>query len=193
MEIREKDSEGPQPGQPGDDPEFDMQYRAAARRVKTGAAALVLMILVVAAIGYLAYTDQQPAGSRRIAVLPFSNERPSPETDSLSLTLAEAVINRLGSVNALQVRPPSSIEKYANAGVDTQKAAKELDVDTLLVGSYARDGEDLRVSAHLIDVATGEQLWSEQIDVKWDRLVTLPDHLSRQVVKGLRLNVSPGQ
>jgi TolB-like protein len=190
MEIREKDSEGPQPG---DDPEFEVQYRAAARRVKTGAAALALMVLAVVAIGYLAYTDQQPAISRRIAVLPFSNERPSPETDSLSLTLAEAVINRLGSVDALQVRPSSSIEKYAARDVDRQKAAKELDVDTLLVGSYARDGEDLRVSAHLIEVATGEHLWTEQIDVKWDRLITLPDYLARQVANVLRLNVSPGQ
>jgi DNA-binding winged helix-turn-helix (wHTH) protein/TolB-like protein/Flp pilus assembly protein TadD len=181
------------PAQPPDDPLPDAQYAAAIKRVKLAGAALALIILAVAGLAYRAYKDGQSAPTRRLAVLPFKNERPDPESDFLSYSLADTVITKLGYVSGLVVRPSSYVEKYTNREVDPQRVAKELDVDTLLMGSYVRDGQDLRVSAQLIDVKTGNSLWSERVDVKRESLITLQEYVAWQVIKGLHLNLSSAE
>ncbi|HWP44025.1 MAG TPA: winged helix-turn-helix domain-containing protein, partial [Blastocatellia bacterium] len=168
------------------------EYKAAARRVKMGIVALCSLVLGVAVVGYFAY-KREPAQGRRLAVLPFKNERPDPESDFLSFPLADTVITKLGYVSALTVTPSSYIEKYANREVDPQQVAKELGVDTLLMGSYVKDGENLRVSAELVDVKTGSSLWRERIDVKWDNLITLQEYVALKVIKGLRVSLSPAE
>ena len=116
------------------------------------------------------------------------NFRMAPRKLSLVASLVrgksvETALNILRFTPKAAAAPLTKLIKSAVANA-TDLSKGELDVDTLLVGSYARDGEDLRVSAHLIDAATGEQLWSERIDVKWDRLITLPDHLSGRSGRG---------
>ena len=83
--------------------------------------------------------------------------------------------------------------KYANQKKDPREIAKELDVNTLLTGSYLKDGEDLLVNAELADVTTGEKLWSESIMVKSGNLVELQEYVARQVVSGLRLNLTDAE
>ena len=152
------------------------------------------ILIAIAALAYLIFAGRSDhrvnAQAKRLAVLPFANNRPDEETNFLGFALADSVINRLGYVKALAVRPSSYIEKYANQKKGPEDIATELDVNTLLMGSYLKDGDDLLVNAQLIDVPSGEKLWSEAISVKYDKLLELQDYVARQVVKGLRLNLT---
>lgn len=156
--------------------------------------AIALALAIIAAIGVVAYRLFATRGEvKRLAVLPFRNQRPSEETDFLGFALADSLINRLDFLKSLVVRPSSYVEKYSRQEKEPQEAAKELDVNTLLMGSFIKDGDDLIVNAQLIDVPSGEKLWSETINVKYYELRHVQDYVARQVVKGLRLNITSAE
>jgi serine/threonine-protein kinase len=155
---------------------------------------LAVLLVAIAAIGYFYARRSTPPTSARprsLAILPFRNLKQDPETDFLGFSLADAIITKLGYVNALTIRPSSSIDKYRNQIIDPKKVAADLDVDTLLTGSFIKDGDDLRITAQLIDVKPDKILWREAIDVKYDKLLTVQDRVSQQIIRELELNLSP--
>jgi len=135
-------------------------------------------------------TSVQP---RSLAILPFRNLKQDPESDFLGFSLADAVITKLGYIRALTVRPSSSVDKYRNQIIDSKKVAADLNVDTLLMGSFIRDGDDLRITTQLVDVKPDKILWQSTIDLKYDKLLTVQDRVSQQIIKGLELNLSPAE
>jgi serine/threonine protein kinase/TolB-like protein/Tfp pilus assembly protein PilF len=130
---------------------------------------------------------------RSLAILPFRNLKQDPETDFLGFSLADAVITKLGYIKALTVRPSSSVDKYRNQVIDPQKVAADLNVDTLLTGSFIKEGDDLRITTQLIDVKPDKILWQDTIDLKYDKLLTVQDRVSQQIIRGLELNLSPAE
>ena len=114
-----------------------------------------------------------------------------PQTDFLGFSLADEIITKLDYVNALTVRPSSSIDKYRNQIIDPKKVAADLNVDTLLTGTFIKDGDELRITAQLIDVKPDRILWRDSIDLKYDKLLTVQDQVSQQIIKELELNLSP--
>ena len=88
------------------------------------------------------------------------------------------------------MRPSSYVDKYRNREIDPRAVAKELNVDTLLVGSFQKEGDDLRITAQLIDVATEKMLWRDTIDLKFERLMIVQDRVSQQIIKELELSLS---
>ncbi len=130
---------------------------------------------------------------RTLAILPFHNLREDPTLDYLGFSLSDAIITELSSVNGLTVRPSSSVEKYRGQSADPRKIADQLNVDTLLTGGFIKDGNDLRITTQLIDVKANRILWRDSMDVKYDKLLTVQDRVSQEIVKGLELNLSPQQ
>jgi DNA-binding winged helix-turn-helix (wHTH) protein/TolB-like protein len=160
---------------------------------------LSFLVLVLAGLGYAAYryrTVSQRAVThppRRLAVLPFQNLQQDPNTDFLGYSLADAVITKLGYVRELSVRPSYAVQKYRSQVIDIRKAAADLDVDTLLTGTFLRDGDDLRIACQLIDVKTENLLWKGAFDLKYDKLLMVQDTVARQVIHGLELTLSPSE
>jgi DNA-binding winged helix-turn-helix (wHTH) protein/TolB-like protein len=157
-------------------------------------AALALILLVIAVFRNGNRTQEKGAiqpGPRTLAILPFHNLKDDPKTDFLGFSLADAVITKLGGVDAVSVRPSSAVEKYRGQVIDIQKVAADLKVDTLLAGNVVRDGDDLRITPQLIDVKTNKILWKGAIDVKYDKLLSVQDRVAQEIVKGLELNLSP--
>ncbi|MBZ5667959.1 MAG: tetratricopeptide repeat protein [Acidobacteriia bacterium] len=154
-----------------------------------------LLVVLAAILGYFyARKSNAPPTSaqpRSLAVLPFRNLKQDPETDFLGFSLADEIITKLGYVNALTIRPSSSVDKYRNQIIDPKKVAADLNVDTLLTGSFIKDGDDLRITTQLIDVKPDKILWRESIDLKYDKLLTVQDRVSQQIIKELELNLSP--
>jgi eukaryotic-like serine/threonine-protein kinase len=133
------------------------------------------------------------AGPRTLAVLPFRNLREDPQTDFLGFSLADAVITKLAYLSALTVRPSSSVERYRNQTIDPQKVAGDLNVGILLTGSFIKDGDDLRITTQLIDVKPDKILWQDSFDTKFDKLLTVQDRVSEQIIRGLQLTLSPAE
>lgn len=156
---------------------------------------VAVLLVVVFAIGYFfakrtrsVPTVEEP---RSLAVLPFRNLNGDPKADFLGFSLADEIITKLDYVNALTVRPSSAVDKYRNQIVDPKKVAADLNVDTLLTGTYLKDGDNLRITAQLVDVKPEKIIWREAIDLKYNNLLTVQDQVVKKIVEQLQLNLSP--
>ena len=134
-----------------------------------------------------------PHRTHQVAVLPFQNLRENKETDFLGFSLADAVITKLGYVSQLSVRPSYSVQRYKSQPQDIRKVAHDLNVDTLLTGTFLREGDELRISCQLIDANAESILWKGTYDLKYEKLLTVEDEVSEQIIKGLELTLSPSE
>ena len=128
-----------------------------------------------------------------IAILPFKNLAGSAETDFYSFSLADSVITELAQLRDLIVRPSSYIVQYQNKDVDPRAVGTALAVDAVLIGGYIKSGDRFRVTPQLVEVNSGEIIWSDKIDVDAKDIITVQDTISRQIVAGLRVKTGSGE
>jgi len=167
------------------------------RQPRVIVAALALLGTLCIVIGYALHRESTSARSfstlRSLAILPFRNLKHEADTDFLSFSLADAIIENLSHVRALTVRPSSSVERYRNQVVDIPTVAAELNVDNLLTGNFTRDGDDLRITSELIDAKTQQLLWKDSFDLKYEKLFTVQERVARKIINRLALNLSPAE
>ena len=171
------------------------QNQEAARKKRNTVAILILVMIAAAALAYYGLRRKPVSGAppipRSLAVLPFRNLKQDEGNNYLGFSLADAIITKLGYIGALTVRPSSDIEKYRNQAIDPKTAARELQADTLLTGSFVREGEELRINTQLVDTKADRIFWEDTINVKYDKLPAVQDRVAQAVVHGLELNLSP--
>lgn len=159
----------------------------------------IALILIAAGIAVFVATYRArrqtatPVAPRSLAVLPFQNLAHDPANDFLGFSLADAIINRLAYVNQLTIRPSYAVQKYRTEIPDIQQAARNLSVDTLLTGSFIREGDNLRVSYQLVDAGGNRILRQGTMDVKYQNLLAVQDDVSAQVISALALTLSPAE
>jgi DNA-binding winged helix-turn-helix (wHTH) protein/tetratricopeptide (TPR) repeat protein len=158
--------------------------------------AVALLLIVAAASGYFVFhgrfiRSQALKQPHRLAVLPFQNLRTNTESDFLGFSLADAIITKLGYVRELSVRPSYAVQKYKGQIVESQRIARELDVDTVLTGTFLREGDDLRITCQLVEINSQNILWKGAFDLKYDKLLTLQDSVANQIINGMELTLSP--
>ena len=134
---------------------------------------------------------KQSLSPRSLAILPLQNHGQDSNSDFLGLSLADVLITKLAYVNALSVRPSAAIEKYRGTAIDLQKVAADLKVDTLLTGSFIRDGDNLRITYQLVDAESEKILGQGVIDLKYDNLLGVQDKVTSQLISELQLTLSP--
>nr|MBA2703849.1 tetratricopeptide repeat protein [Blastocatellia bacterium] len=104
--------------------------------------------------------------------------------------ISDALINRLGNIRQVVVRPTNAVRKYTDPGQDPMVIGRELGVDTVLDGNIQRAGERVRVTAQLINVRNNAPLWSETFDEKFTDIFTVQDTISERVVQALTLTLT---
>jgi TolB-like protein/tetratricopeptide (TPR) repeat protein len=124
-------------------------------------------------------------GRRSIAVVPFQFRAGAAEERFLSVALADAVANRLGSISSLVVRPTSSLLKYAGRKAEWTQIARELDVDLVAEGSIQKMGSRVRVFVQLWEVRGARSLHSAKVDGDMGDLFSLQDRLADSVFDAL--------
>jgi len=122
---------------------------------------LILAVLVGAA-GVFYFANDNRSRINSVAVLPFSNASGDPSMEYLSDGITEGVIDKLSGLPNIKVISRTSAFQYKQREIEPQKAAKELGVDALVMGRVVRRGNDLTVSAELVDAREDKQLWGEQ-------------------------------
>jgi serine/threonine-protein kinase len=127
---------------------------------------------------------------KSVAILPFKNLSNDPLSSFYEFSLADAVITELAQLKSLVVRPSSVIIKYQGTERDPRDAGRELDVSAVLAAGFLRAGDRIRVTAQLLDVSTGDMLWSDRIDADSADIITVQDIIARRIVEGLRLELS---
>jgi serine/threonine-protein kinase len=130
------------------------------------------------------------AEKKSVAILPFKNLGGDPSSSFYEFALADAVITELAQLRSLVVRPSSVIAKYQGKDIDPREAGSELRVHAVLSAGFLRGGDKIRVTAQLIDVATGDLLWTDRIDAEGNDILSLQDEIAQRILEGLRLELS---
>jgi DNA-binding winged helix-turn-helix (wHTH) protein/TolB-like protein/Flp pilus assembly protein TadD len=152
---------------------------------------IVLAVIALIKLAPIRSGKAQLSTPRSLAILPLQNRGEDSSSDFLGLSLADVLITKLAYVSSLSVRPSAAIEKYRGTDVDLQKVAADLNVDTLLTGSFIRDGDNLRITYQLVDTKTEKILGQGLIDLKYDNLLAVQDKVTSQLISELQLNLSP--
>jgi eukaryotic-like serine/threonine-protein kinase len=130
---------------------------------------------------------------KSLAILPFRNLSNDASKSFYEFSLADAVITELARVRSLVVRPSSVIAKYQGQNIDPRDVGSELNVSAVLTAGFIHSGETFRVTAQLLDVASGEILWSDRIDTAASDIIVLQDTIAQRIVEGLSLELSPSE
>jgi eukaryotic-like serine/threonine-protein kinase len=124
-----------------------------------------------------------------IAVLPFRNMSPTADAEYFSDGMTEEIINALASVPALHVAARTSSFAFKGRSDDIRRIGRELGVAMILEGSVRQSGSRLRVTAQLISVENGYQLWSN----RWDRdladVFAVQDEIAQAIAETLKLRI----
>src|SRR5512143_1937348 len=130
------------------------------------------------------------AGRPTLAALPFRNLAGNPDAAFYEFALADGVITELANVKSIVVRPSAYIAPYVGQSVDPRQAGEELAASLVLTGGFIRTPERMRVTAQLLDVATGHILWSDRIDLLSRDLLDVQDEIAERMLAGLKLRLT---
>jgi TolB-like protein len=113
-----------------------------------------------------------------------------PENEYFTDGIAEEIINALSKIQAIRVASRTSSFAFKGKNEDISGIGRALKVTTVLEGSVRKAGDMLRVTAQLINVSDGYQLWSERYDRKLEDIFAIQDEIAGAIVKALRLVLS---
>lgn len=126
------------------------------------------------------------AGPPSIAVLPFANLSREADNEYFSDGLTEELINALANVDGLRVASRTAVFALKGQPLGVDQLGARLGVAMLLEGSVRREGQALRVTAQLINVADGYHLWSKSYDRELRSVFAVEDEIARSVAQALR-------
>ncbi|HEY1415055.1 MAG TPA: TIR domain-containing protein [Caulobacteraceae bacterium] len=134
-----------------------------------------------------------PAQARKLSVcvLPFANMSGDAEQEYFSDGISEDIITDLSKVSALQVTARNSAFAYKGKSPDLRQVARELNVSHVLEGSVRKAGARVRITAQLIDGASGNHLWAERYDRDLTDIFALQDEVTEAIVAALKLKLLP--
>ena len=125
-----------------------------------------------------------------IAVLPFSDLSPAKDQDWFCEGMAEELINALAALRNVRVAARTSSFQFKGQAIDVRAIGEKLDAQTVLEGSVRKAGDRIRITAQLIDVASGYHLWSERFDRDLDDVFAVQDEIARAIVEKLRVKLT---
>ncbi|HEU5169981.1 MAG TPA: protein kinase [Gemmatimonadales bacterium] len=123
---------------------------------------------------------------RAIAVLPFVNASPDPDTEYFSDGMTDELIDALTKVEGLRVASRTSVFAFKGRQADVRTLGALLNVAVLLEGTVRKAGNRLRITARLTDVSDGRHLWSERYDRDVGDVFRVQEHIAETIVGTLR-------
>jgi len=126
----------------------------------------------------------------RLIVLPFRLLRADPDIDFLSFSLSDALTTSLSGLGSLVVRSSLTASRFAGEAPDLDVIAQKADVDVVLAGTLLRAGEQLRVTAQLLEAPNGTVIWSQTSQARVGDIFQLQDELTHRIVESLSIPLS---
>ncbi len=127
--------------------------------------------------------------SPSIAVLPFRNISADPANEYFSDGLSEELLNALSKIRGLRVAARSSSFQFKGKAEEIRAIAEKLKVTSVLEGSVRKSGNQVRISAELVNADDGFQLWSETYDRELNDIFAVQDDIARSVAEALKLQL----
>ena len=132
----------------------------------------------------------RPEAIDSLVVLPFVNESGDPDADYLGQGIAETIINTLSQIRKLRVVPRATAFYFKGPKANPQAVASVLHVRAVLTGRVLQRGENLIVSAELIDTATDTQLWGARYGRKLADIFDVQEEIAKEISERLRLQLT---
>ncbi|UCH83207.1 MAG: hypothetical protein JSW50_12185, partial [Candidatus Latescibacterota bacterium] len=128
-----------------------------------------------------------------LAVLPFDNMMDDPEQDYFVEGMHEALLTSLSKLGSLRVISRTSVMRYKDTDKPIPAIASELDVDALIEGSVLRVGDEVRITAQLIDGGSDEHLWAESYDRDLHNVLSLLNEVAGAIADQIHATLTPEQ
>ncbi len=136
---------------------------------------------------------QAPAGSlttkKRIAVLPLANISPNPDDEYFADGLTEELISAVSKIGGLRTISRASAMRFKATDKSVTEIAAELHVGSVVEGSVRKAGNRVRISMHLVDVASDEHLWSQDYDRQLEDVFAIQSDIADKVAQALRIHI----
>jgi adenylate cyclase len=139
---------------------------------------------------------EAPSGKRTrvsVCVLPFANMSGDAEQEYFSDGITEDITTDLSKVSALAVTARNTAFQFKGQSVDVGDIAKKLGVGHVLEGSVRKAGGRVRITAQLIDGATGDHVWAERYDRDLTDIFAIQDEISKAIVEALKVKLLPNE
>ena len=130
---------------------------------------------------------------RSICVLPFANMSGDAEQEYFSDGISEDITTDLSKVSALGVTARNTAFMFKGQAADICDIADKLGVSHVLEGSVRKSGGRVRITAQLIDGATGDHVWAERYDRDLTDIFAIQDEISKAIVDALKVKLLPGE
>jgi TolB-like protein/Tfp pilus assembly protein PilF len=161
-------------------------------------AAALLMAIVAGVVWFTGRGPEEPTEItqqgpqiRSLAVLPMRNLSGDEEQDYLVDGMTEALITDLSRIAELQVTSRSSAMRYKNTDKPLSEVASELNVDAIVEGSVAREGDRVAVTAQLIDATNETNLWADRYEREIASILTLQGEVARAIAGEIQVTLTP--
>ncbi len=130
-----------------------------------------------------------PITSESIAVLPFDDFSEKKDNEYFADGLTEELLSLMAHITGLKVTSRTSAFAFKNTDLDIPTIAERLQVKYILEGSVRKSGNQIRITAQLIEAKTDKHLWSETYDRTLDNIFLVQDEVAKAVVNALSLNL----
>jgi TolB-like protein/DNA-binding winged helix-turn-helix (wHTH) protein/Tfp pilus assembly protein PilF len=151
---------------------------------------LVLVLLIVA-VGLFRSSRQRPTGIRSLAVLPLESLSGDESQDYFADGMTDELITDLGQISALRVVSRTSVMAYKHSRKSLPQIARELNVDAVVEGTVLRSGEQVRITAQLIEAPADKHLWAKSYDGNVRNTLALQKSVATAIAEQIRIQLTP--
>jgi len=152
----------------------------------------VLVLFLVSLSSWKLYSWYHPSLIvRSLAVLPLESLSSDASQDYFADGMTDELISDLGQISALRVISRTSVMGYKHARKSLPQIAHELNVDAVVEGTVLRSGEQVRITAQLIEASTDKHLWSQSYQGELKDTLALQSEVARAIADQIQINVNP--
>jgi TolB-like protein/DNA-binding winged helix-turn-helix (wHTH) protein/Tfp pilus assembly protein PilF len=152
----------------------------------------VLFVLIAAFAAWNFHFRNLPSPSiRSLAVLPLESLSADASQDYFADGMTDELITDLSQISALRVISRTSVMPYKHAGKSLPQIARELDVDAVVEGTVLRSGDQVRITAQLIQANADKHLWAASYEGDVRDTLALQNQVARSIAEQIRINLSP--
>jgi adenylate cyclase len=127
--------------------------------------------------------------TKRIAVLPFVSLTPDPNDSYFADSVTEEIISTLAGVSGLSVISRTSVMGYKGQSKKVKEIGQELEVGSVLEGSFRKAGNRIRVTTQLITVSDDAHVWARSYDKQLDDVFAVQSDIAKEVAEALRVKI----
>jgi TolB-like protein/DNA-binding winged helix-turn-helix (wHTH) protein/tetratricopeptide (TPR) repeat protein len=154
-------------------------------------ASALILSLVTLSVWLFRSSVRPPAGIRSLAVLPLDNLSGDASQNYFADGMTDELITDLAQISALRVISRTSVMAYKGTRKPLPQVARELNVDAVVEGTVLRSGDQVRITAQLIDAATDKHLWSQSYEGELRDTLALQNRVARAIADQIRINLTP--